>query len=58
VIGVYEPMIVIADGQTRNTARAAEKESVPPDGKCYHDACYALERETKPKPAPRPVALR
>jgi hypothetical protein len=56
VIGVYEPMIVIADGQARKTARAAEKESVSPDGKCYHDACHALECEPKLKTTPRPLS--
>ena len=40
VIGVYEPMIVLTDGQARNTSRAAEKDTAPPVGECYHHACY------------------
>ena len=40
VIGVYEPMIVLADGQARNTSRAAEKDTASPVGECYHHACY------------------
>jgi hypothetical protein len=40
VIGVYEPMIVLTDGQARNTSRAAEKSTARPLGECYHHACY------------------
>jgi hypothetical protein len=40
VIGVYEPMIVLSDGQPRNTSRAAEQDDGPPVGACYHHACY------------------
>lgn len=42
VIGVYEPMVVLADGQTRNTSRAAEQDTGRPVGECYHHACYTL----------------
>jgi hypothetical protein len=28
------------DGQARNTSRAAEKDTAPPVGECYHHACY------------------
>jgi hypothetical protein len=42
VIGVYEPMVVLASGQLRNTSRAAEQDYEPSVGECYHRACYAL----------------
>jgi hypothetical protein len=41
VIGTYEPMIVVADGETRNTSRAAELATGEPTGECYHQSCYA-----------------
>jgi len=40
VIGVYEPMIVLIEGQARNTSRAAEQDNGGPMGECYHHACY------------------
>jgi hypothetical protein len=42
VIGVYEPMVVLIDGRTRNTSRAAERDHEPLAGECYHHTCYAL----------------
>jgi hypothetical protein len=42
VIGVYEPMVVLTDGQPRNTSRAAEQDHGPSVGECYHHACYTL----------------
>jgi hypothetical protein len=41
VIGVYEPMIMLADGQARNTSRATEPLGREPVGECYHRACYS-----------------
>jgi hypothetical protein len=41
VIGVYEPMIVLTDGQARSTSRAAEQGGRGLVGECYHHACYA-----------------
>ncbi len=41
MIGAYEPMVVLCDGQPRSTSAAAE-----PDHEallqhdCYHSACY------------------
>jgi len=41
VIGVYEPMIVLDNGQARATSKAAEQEgSRSLAGECYHAACY------------------
>jgi len=39
VIGVYEPMIVVIEGQTRETSRAAEPGLGDVLGDCYHGAC-------------------
>jgi hypothetical protein len=41
VIGLYEPMIVLADGEARRTSRAAEHDRGELVGECYHHACYA-----------------
>jgi hypothetical protein len=41
VIGVYEPMIVLTDGEACRTSRAAQHDSGNPVGECYHHACYA-----------------
>lgn len=56
VIGVYEPMIVITDGQARKTSKAAEKETALPRGECYHHACWAPAHESDLKPNPRPIS--
>lgn len=40
VIGAYEPMIVVTNGEARHTSRAAEKDTAAPVGECYHHACY------------------
>ncbi len=40
VIGVYEPMIVLTDGQARSTSRATEQGDREPVGECYHSACF------------------
>jgi hypothetical protein len=49
VIGVYEPMIVLADGQARGTSRAAEQDNGPPVGECYHHACYTQVHGQDPR---------
>ena len=45
VIGTYEPMIVLAEGEARRTSRAAERAAEratwAPMGECYHNHCYA-----------------
>jgi hypothetical protein len=42
VIGVYEPMVVLVDGQARSTSRAAaEQDEEALAGERYHHACYA-----------------
>jgi hypothetical protein len=40
VIGAYEPMIVLAEGEARRTSRAVERAAGAPMRECYHDACY------------------
>jgi len=48
VIGVYEPMIVLSDGQARNTSRAAEPDERGLGGECYHHACYTQAHGQNP----------
>ncbi len=48
VIGAYEPMIVVCDGQARSTSRSAERESGPGARECYHRACYARAQNEAP----------
>jgi hypothetical protein len=58
VIGVYEPMIVLEHGRTRDTSRAAEQvivsgltsESSGLTGECYHVACYEQAHGTRSTP--------
>jgi hypothetical protein len=40
VIGVYEPMVVLAEGRARTTSRAAEPDVAVAAEQRYHDACY------------------
>ncbi|HYM54098.1 MAG TPA: hypothetical protein VES97_01945 [Solirubrobacteraceae bacterium] len=37
---MYEPTIMLADGQARKTSRAAERHIGGIVGECYHHACY------------------
>jgi hypothetical protein len=41
VIGVYEPMVVVVDGQRRDTSRAADPLVTAVPGPYYHRDCYA-----------------
>ncbi len=40
VIGVYEPAVVVTDGEPRETSRAAEPTIGSVPGERYHQACY------------------
>jgi hypothetical protein len=40
VIGVYEPMVVVRNGEVRETSRAAEPAIDAGTGERYHRACY------------------
>jgi hypothetical protein len=40
VIGAYEPLVVLVDGQARETSRAAEPDLQGSAGECYHGACF------------------
>jgi hypothetical protein len=41
VIGVYEPMVVVVDGQVRETSQAAEDAAAEAVAAVrYHRACY------------------
>jgi hypothetical protein len=41
VIGVYEPLVHVIDGQVHETSRAGEHAEWHPAGACYHAECYA-----------------
>jgi len=41
VIGVYEPLIAVVAGRSRETSRAAERVPGPAAlAECYHAGCY------------------
>lgn len=40
VVGVYEPIVAVLDGQARETSRAMEPAIGSGDGELYHRACY------------------
>ncbi len=42
MIGVYEPMVVLLDGEAMLTSRAVAGGNVPHDARRYHEACFAL----------------
>jgi hypothetical protein len=42
VIGVYEPMVLLLDGETLLTSRAASDRTVPHDARRYHETCFGL----------------
>ncbi|MFI5037083.1 MAG: hypothetical protein ACHP93_01225 [Solirubrobacterales bacterium] len=48
VIGAYEPMIVLAEGEARRTSRAAERAAGAPMRECYHSACYSQAHDEDP----------
>ncbi len=40
VIGTYEPMVALIEGEPRVTSRAAERDSSIVLGDCFHEVCY------------------
>jgi hypothetical protein len=48
VIGVYEPLIALAEGRAHETSLAAEASSAHHGTDCYHRACYDAHRHTPP----------
>jgi hypothetical protein len=48
VIGVYEPLVAVAQGRARETSLAAETLPAANNGDCYHRACYDAYRHTRP----------
>jgi hypothetical protein len=50
VIGAYEPMIVILDGEAHATSRSAEQ-SRGTGGEHYHQGCYAESSVVFPRRA-------
>lgn len=47
VIGMYEPMVVLLDGEALLTSRAAAEGDVPHDARRYHESCFALVVEAR-----------
>jgi hypothetical protein len=48
VIGVYEPMIVLLDGEALLTSRAVADRDLPRDAHRYHETCFALVEAADP----------
>jgi hypothetical protein len=40
VIGAYESLVALLDGQARSTSKTAEADTGGPQGECFHRACY------------------
>lgn len=40
VIGVYEPLVTLIDGQANETSRAAREDVGALGEECYHHACF------------------
>jgi hypothetical protein len=49
VLGNEEPVILLAEGEARNTSLAAEPQ---PKGDCYHVTCYLEAQRRMGGPAP------
>jgi hypothetical protein len=45
VIGVYEPLLLIGDGEIRETSLAAERDVLLARAAHYHRACYAAREQ-------------
>jgi hypothetical protein len=45
VIGVYEPLIVIVEGEAVQTSRAAAQGELAPAGPYYHASCFMRARD-------------
>jgi hypothetical protein len=48
VIGVYEPIVVLVDGDARQTSLAASDGHDFEGADCYHRACYRVQHEDAP----------
>jgi len=44
VIGCYEPLVLLLDGQPRTTSATAEPQVGDAPGEHFHRACYAEDR--------------
>ena len=53
VIGVYEPLIALAEGRARETSLAAEPAAADWTADCYHRACYEHQRCAGPSESER-----
>jgi hypothetical protein len=53
VIGVYEPMMIVEDGEVRETSRLLERAGGPEWARaadCYHESCFAIAYERAHRP--------
>jgi len=50
VIGVYEPIIVLRDGQALSTSRGAELRVAGDMNECYHRDCWVQLHGEAPHP--------
>jgi hypothetical protein len=48
VIGVYEPMVVLLDGEAVLTSPAAARGKIPPEARRYHQPCFGLGETGEP----------
>ena len=48
VIGVYEPLVALLDGQVIETSRAARADAAALGEGCYHRACYVHRHRGPP----------
>ena len=55
-IGVYEPIVVVIEGQTLRTSRAAEQAFGHVLGDCYHGGCYWEALGVHPDAEQRPAS--
>lgn len=48
VLGVYEPLTALIDGQAHETSRAWVRDSAAVVEECYHRDCYAAAKRGDP----------
>ena len=56
VIGSYEPMILVEDGEPRKTSPSAKRDRDRQAGECYHAACYPRRTAGDAIEKPRRIA--
>lgn len=51
VIGAYEPLVALLEGQAHGTSKIAETNNGGPVGECYHRACYTTKHGEPDRPS-------